>query len=441
MDVWKKKTLKSLFLPSGLILLIAVLVLQTGLVQVSGSAVNLFYYLTIGSGILLACRFQSSSILSGLGVLLISHRALEFFSDGKISSLGPGRVAFEAIAVLVPLNLLALGLTTDIRITTPVAFRRAAVLLIQSVLVAWLCRPGVTKAPAVFHATLLSRRMFQWTHLTQPALLVFLLCFCALGLRFWIGRQPTEAGLLWALAAVFAGMQSGGVGRIGSAYFATAALILVSSIVENSYLLAFHDELTSLPARRAFNLALPKLTAPYVVAAVDIDHFKAVNDTYGHDTGDQVLRMVASRLAKITGGGEAYRIGGEEFTILFPGKTAPDVLPNVQSLRQTIEASSFRLRGLPDRRSAPRENNDRRLNEPKKTSARKKKFIPTESASGELSVTVSIGVAEAKSNAQEIAEILEAADRALYRAKQSGRNRVEVAGAHRPRIRVKKATA
>jgi len=63
-------------------------------------------------------------------------------------------------------------------------------------------------------------------------------------------------------------------------------------MVETSYLLAYHDELTALPSRRAFHEALLRLQPPYSIAMVDIDHFKRCNDTYGHDTGDEVLRLV-----------------------------------------------------------------------------------------------------------------------------------------------------
>src|SRR5439155_19358386 len=123
-----------------------------------------------------------------------------------------------------------------------------------------------------------------------------------------------------------------------------AGLILVSSIVENSYVLAYHDELTGLRARRAFNDALLRLEKPYAIAAVDIDHFKRFNDTYGQDTGDQVLRMVADRLARVSGGGQAYRVGGEESSILYSGRSLAEVIPYVELLRKIIEAVSFRVR-------------------------------------------------------------------------------------------------
>ena len=66
--------------------------------------------------------------------------------------------------------------------------------------------------------------------------------------------------------------------------------------------MVYQDELTALPARRAFNDAVLHLQNNYTVAVVDIDHFKKFNDNYGHDIGDQVLRMVAGKLARVSGG-------------------------------------------------------------------------------------------------------------------------------------------
>src|SRR5207244_6077403 len=101
---------------------------------------------------------------------------------------------------------------------------------------------------------------------------------------------------------------------------------------------------TGLHSRRAFNDALLRLKPPYAVAAVDIDHFKSINDTYGHDIGDQVLRMVASKLARVGGGGDPFRVGGEEFTILFPGRTGKEIVDILELLRLNIESSTFRVR-------------------------------------------------------------------------------------------------
>jgi diguanylate cyclase (GGDEF)-like protein len=189
--------------------------------------------------------------------------------------------------------------------------------------------------------------------------------------------------------------------------------------------LAYHDELTGLPSRRAFNDAVLRLQGSYAVAAVDIDHFKSFNDTYGHDTGDQVLRMVAARLARVNGGGEAFRVGGEEFCILFPEKSIKEVFEPLERLRMLIQGSTFRVRALPERRTVARGPDRRKTARAKSTRTRRVRPNPN----GELSVTVSIGVAEPTSRLREVEEVIQAADKALYRAKQNGRNRVETATA------------
>jgi diguanylate cyclase (GGDEF)-like protein len=237
--------------------------------------------------------------------------------------------------------------------------------------------------------------------------------------------------MLWSLLATGLGLESGGAGRTGTAYFGVAGFILASCIIENSYSLAYQDELTGLNSRRAFNDALLRLKPPFAIAVVDIDHFKRINDTYGHDTGDQVLRLVASRLARVSGGGETFRVGGEEFTILFPGRTAKDTADHLELLRLNIENATFRVRKGDDRRRAPRET-DRRARGARKTRA----AAPT--ASGLLSVTVSIGLAESHPRAS-ADEVIQHADKALYRAKHGGRNRLEIAAVERKIKRVVKS--
>jgi GGDEF domain-containing protein len=268
-------------------------------------------------------------------------------------------------------------------------------------------------------------------------------------IRFLLFRKPVESGLLWALAASFLALRFGGVGRIPTCYFAAAAFILAGAIVETSYLLAYHDELTTLPSRRAFHDALTRLEPPFSIAMVDIDHFKRCNDIYGHDTGDQVLRLVASRLARVAGGGQAYRCGGEEFAILFPGKTTADVLEHLEKLRADIEASRLRLRG-PDRRQEARGPDRRsqrthgralsgRASTGRASTGQAIRQLSRAAPANELSVTASMGVATSKGENRSAEEVVKAADKALYRAKAGGRNRIETGSAPRRRLRSKAA--
>ena len=175
--------------------------------------------------------------------------------------------------------------------------------------------------------------------------------------------------------------------------------------VESAYALAYHDELTGLPGRRAFNEALLRVGDTYTVAVVDVDHFKKFNDTHGHDVGDQVLRMVATRLGGVGGGGRAFRYGGEEFVVLFPGKTVDESAPHLEALRASVADATFTLRG------------------PNRPKRKPKSPRAPRGAVRRLSVTVSIGAAAARAMMAPEA-VVKAADQALYRAKEGGRNRV-----------------
>ena len=422
-----KKALLLLLVPGGAIFLIAWVGLGTKLVTVSPPAVHFYYYAAFAAGMLLAWRFHSSRVLFALLFLLLGHHAVEFFSAGRVMTSGPGRIAFESVCFLLPVNFIALSLIRERGLGLDLIASRLGLLFLQAVFVAVICRTGETTAPVLFHAALLPRELFSWTRVPQISVLIFLVALALLGTRFLLYRKPAESGLFWSLGAVLLAMQHVAITPIATAYVATAGVILASSIVEASYALAYHDELTTLPSRRAFNESTLRLAAPFSLAVLDIDHFKNFNDTYGHDTGDQVLRMVATKLAEVTGGGKAFRTGGEEFCILFPGKSAAQALQHLEALRKEVEAATFHLRSalvavLPlkeDRRKPS-----------KRSSSRSRQ---SEAGGRKLSVTVSIGVAEARTPAQQPEQTLRLADKALYRAKQAGRNRIETASPARQR--------
>ncbi len=433
-DLWSKGTLKSLFAPGGIILLAAAVLLQAGWVSISASAIDFCYYAVFTAGLLLAWRFRSSRIVLVLLTLVLAHRAIGFFSNGRMATTGPAHIALQAIALLLPVNFIIFSLSRERGLSVAAMASRLGLLLLESVFVAVVCRPEEMMSPRILQAPFLSQHWFRWTEIPQLAWLAFLAAFTVLLVRFLLYRKPTEGGMLWSLMAAFTGLQFGGVGRVGSGYFATAGLILVASVVENSYLLAYHDELTTLPGRRSFNETLLGLEGQYAIAVVDIDHFKHFNDTYGHDTGDQVLRMVAARLARVTGSGQAFRVGGEEFSIVFPGKSMKEVVPHLESLRIAIEESSFLVRSVPERRSVAR-GSDRRSQKVGK--GKRKAADPRQGelqfAQHGMSVTVSIGVAEKTARTQSVEQVIQAADKALYRAKHAGRNRIETASSLRRR--------
>ncbi|MEE9204395.1 MAG: GGDEF domain-containing protein, partial [Nitrospirales bacterium] len=246
-----------------------------------------------------------------------------------------------------------------------------------------------------------------WTPMAQPALVAFALAVVILVARVIWFRDALASGFLWALVLAFIALHGSGAGWQATQYFATAGLILVVSLLQASYRMAYHDELTTLPGRRALDETLLKLGSRYTVAMVDVDGFKQVNDRYGHDVGDQVLRMVASKLGGVSGGGKAFRYGGEEFSVIFPGISLGEAVPHLESLRERVEASGFALRGR-----------DR----PQKVTAKPRL---SRGDRKEVSVTVSIGVAEPESRKEDPLDVIRAADKALYRAKKAGRNQIK----------------
>jgi len=411
--------------------LAATLVNSSLFVQVAPSLA--FYYVCVfAAGLLLAWRFNSSRVLFSLLVLLVAHRAVDFFAAGQVHT-GPGRTAVALAALLVPLNFIVFASMRERGLIVAGIAPRFGLLFLESVVFAVLCRPE--NSPANPHHPG-AAAIPLWI------LLSFVAAIAVFVRRFFQTRKPIEPGFVWSVAAVFMWLQFAPVGKASDAYVATAALILAASLIETSYVLAYHDELTGIRGRRAFNESLLSLDQQYAIAIVDIDHFKKFNDTYGHDVGDQVLCMVAKRLSQAGGDGQAFRCGGEEFAIVFRNTSAKEAFEHLDALRQIIEKSTFHVRGADrraeraaesrsDRRNDRRNDlgtggSDRRKSAKKKTAAATPNQSP-ERLSDHLSVTVSIGVAEPSTRYRQPEQVIQAADQALYRAKNKGRNRVELA--------------
>ena len=435
MRLWSKTTLKSLLVPGGILLLGVAVLLYSGWLTLTLPALSFLYYCALIGGMILAWRFHSSRIFFALVVLFLTQEAIALFGGGHFAPGTPGWTAAQAAAVLVPLDFILIALMQERGFTVASTAPVGMLLFVQSVIVAVLCRvaEGAPSSSVRAHHPPVSVPLPGYALAFFVAGSVFLL------VRFLINRKPVDSALLWSLSAFFLSLRFIGTARTSTVYSATAACILGASIIENSYLLAYHDELTTLPSRRAFNDALLRLQNPYSIAVVDIDHFKRFNDTYGHDTGDQVLRLVATCLSRVTGGGQAYRCGGEEFNILFSGKTTAEVVDHLERLRVAVETSEFRMRSG-DRRQTPR-GPDRRN---QRTAGRARKGhairqLAQENAPEPLSVTVSIGVATSDRAGLDPDAVLQAADKALYRAKANGRNRLETASVDRRRSRVKTA--
>lgn len=192
--------------------------------------------------------------------------------------------------------------------------------------------------------------------------------------------------------------------------FGAAGIALVASLLRSSHDMAFRDELTGILGRRALNDRLRGLGRRYAIAMVDVDHFKQFNDIYGHDIGDDVLKMVAQHLDTVGGGGIAHRYGGEEFCITFPGRNVAQCIPHLEAVRRAIGRYRLVLRDSTQRDVPARVAKARR--------GRRRQPRGAET----VSVTISIGIAERSARCPTPEAVIEAADAALYRAKEKGRN-------------------
>lgn len=246
---------------------------------------------------------------------------------------------------------------------------------------------------------------FSQLKLAPLPLAAFIFSFLLLLFFYLRDNTPAKSGFIWVLVMVFTAIAFFRGHTFFTLMIAGAFLTLLISIIETSHFIAYRDELTGLPARRALNEQLQKLGRNYSIAMADIDHFKKFNDKYGHDVGDEVLRMVASKLNFSSG--KVYRYGGEEFTIIYSGKATEDIAEDAEKTRKNVESEKFTIR---------------------KPLRKKGKKSGKKIASGErksVSVTVSIGIARRDGKAKNPQDVLKKADKALYKAKKKGRNRVE----------------
>jgi diguanylate cyclase (GGDEF)-like protein len=198
--------------------------------------------------------------------------------------------------------------------------------------------------------------------------------------------------------------------KISVVMLSMAGISLIVSLLRGAHDMAYRDDLTGLLGRRALNERLKGLGKRYVLAMMDVDHFKKFNDTHGHDVGDDVLKMVARHIDAVKGGGTAYRYGGEEFCIVFSGKDIEYSKPFLENVRTDIEHYRMEIR-------------DKKHRSKSSESAKERRGRRSTSRAGKtVSVTISIGVAAPNEKYVKVDEVLKAADTALYKAKQNGRN-------------------
>jgi GGDEF domain-containing protein len=368
---------------------------------------GLIAYAALALGGIVGLVFRRGRIVFALITLTLAYLCYGLIVRDGLAGFRAHTV-FAALSVFVPVNLALLCVLPERGIFNVHGLQRVGVLVAEMLFTLWVVYAPATRITAWAMSSFFETAFFAASPIRHLGWIVLTLAVAASVAAWIVKRAPLDLAFTGAIIAFAAALHLIGEPNAFAVYLAAAALIFTIALVQDTFRMAFRDELTGLPSRRDLNERMMGLGRRYTIAMCDVDHFKKFNDTHGHDLGDQVLKVVAAKLAEVSGGGTAYRYGGEEFTVLFPGKEISHAMPHLEALRGSIEAYQIALRapGRPDK--------------PEPDTRKRGAFRESDS----VSVTISIGVAESGGELKVPEDVIKAADKALYRAKNKGRNQV-----------------
>jgi diguanylate cyclase (GGDEF)-like protein len=362
------------------------------------SYINNFSFVIYAIGLVLSWWFNRSRVFFIIVAIALSQFAISDFA--AIASGIPALpvTVYPVVCTLLPINIFVFSLLKERGIFTVWGLGRFAIIGVQLFYIALAIISNDNTLLTFFNKEGLPDEKTVITEIPQFAIWVYVVIFLIILRKQLKSFSYLGNTFMAVLAVTLAGLHFVKQPVASSLFFGSAGIMLILAVIQDSYAMAYLDELTGLPARRALKEELMKLRGEYTIAMVDIDFFKKFNDTYGHDTGDEVLRLVASVLKRVENGGKAFRYGGEEFTIVFPYTTSGEAIPALEKLRVAVAKTPYAYC---------------------KSQGKKSKRKPSVK---QLSVTISIGVAERSEKHNQTDEVLKAADTALYRAKEKGRN-------------------
>ena len=370
---------------------------------------NTALFIIFGFGFFLSLWFRQDEPFFLLFMTLLAYLLTDYLETHLEMSTYYTLIGFPLMCILYPINLCIFTLLRKNDLFFPSFLKKIFLISIQAIVIFFF----TYFVPQLMGETLnaqfqqkLSYILNYSFHLgfSMPipfvSLIVFTFCF-AFSL-YKSARNPDylQTAFLFVFILTFFAFSFITSPLLAKCLFLSASGCILLALFQTSHQMAFLDELTSIPARRAFLTTLHQYeNQPYTLAMIDIDFFKRLNDSYGHDVGDQALRMISSKIAEECKSGTLYRYGGEEFILFFPLKSLNNVLDEIEETREIISNTNFFLRSC-------------------KTGS----VQNTHPYLASIKITLSVGVCE-KMDGMSSADVINTADEALYKAKQTGRNK------------------
>lgn len=361
-------------------------------------------YIVGGLAFVMALMAKQSRDLALAMICIVGYWLVRNYLQAPLNTAPAGQI-FGAITVALPLMLIALTIIPEYGLNHRTGY--FALGLVPGILLfgTIVMSASDLQPPQPVDAYFLGF-WFDTTLATSSGWL-FMLALLISILVAILRPQLTENCLIGVVVVTFYLFNWFHLSNVSVATFTCMAGLLVYTQLSNFLNIGYRDELTQIPNRRALRQSSKSLGRIYTLAMVDIDHFKKINDNYGHDFGDQAIKCIASKLRNGVISGKAYRYGGEEFCLLFRGKTADEVAAELAQLHRDIANYSLTLR----------EGNKR----PKSSKEGTKQRGASKRNNKAVKITVSVGVSE-RHESEDFNSVIKTADKALYKAKNKGRN-------------------
>ena len=271
--------------------------------------ISLAPYIVFTAAATLSLIYGRLRVLMTLLILVISYWSF----TALLSTVGQGwsrftvEMVFNAVTILGPLNLVLFAFWPEKgSIVTDLPTK--LMVLGAQIFAVWLICEHQHQPTLYFMTQMLWPALHpDWANISPLSYYLFIASFLAVSGLMLKHASTINAALLSSLITLFIVSQQLLVPGYLSVFMLLAGMLLVGAIIHETFNMAFKDDLTGLPGRRALNEQLAKLGRNYTIAMMDVDHFKKFNDTYGHDIGNQVLKMVAAKIRKVTGGGKVFR--------------------------------------------------------------------------------------------------------------------------------------